>query len=55
MANIVPEEWKKILLFAEYREGYKKVFFYYFPETGDKPIYSLDILDLFTIDEDEFE
>lgn len=55
LANIVPEEWKKILLYAEYREGYKKVFFYYFPETGDKPIYSLDISDLFTIDEDEFE
>lgn len=55
LVNIVPEEWKKILLYAEYREGYKKVYFYYFPETGDKPIYSLDIVDLFTIDEDELE
>lgn len=55
LVNIVPEEWEKILLYAEYREGYKKVFFYYYPKTGVKPVYSLDITDTFNIDEDQFD
>lgn len=55
LVNIVPEEWKKIFLYAEYREGYKKVFFYYYPESGVKPVYSLDITDLFNMNEDEFD
>lgn len=55
LVNIVPEEWKKIFLYAEYREGYKKVFFYYYPIRGVKPVYSLDITDLYNIDEDEFD
>ncbi len=55
LVNIVPEAWNKIFLYAEYREGYKKVFFYYYPESGVKPVYSLDITDLFNINEDEFD
>lgn len=55
LVNIVPEEWKKIFLYAEYREGYKKVFFYYYPEIGVKPVYNLDIMDLFNMNEDEFD
>ena len=27
LVNIIPEEWKKIFLYAEYREGYKRCFF----------------------------
>lgn len=55
VVKIVPEAWEKVLLYAEYREGYKKVFFYYYPETGLKPVYSLDITELFNMDEDEFD
>lgn len=55
LVNIIPEEWKKIFLYAEFREGYKKVFFYYYPETEGEPVYSLDITDLFNVDEDEFD
>lgn len=55
LVNIIPEEWEKIYLYAEMREGYKKVFFYYYPLNGDKPIYSLDITELFNISEDEFD
>ncbi|ALA53236.1 MULTISPECIES: immunity protein YezG family protein [Shouchella] len=54
LVNIVPEEWKQILLYAEYREGYKKIFFYYYPETRIKPVYSLDITDLFHMNEDKY-
>lgn len=55
LVNIIPEEWKEIYLYAEFREGYKKVFFYYYPDTGVEPVYSLDITDLFNISEDEFD
>lgn len=55
LVDMIPEEWDKIYLYAEYREGYKKVFFYYYPENKSKPIYSLDIIDIFNIDEDDFD
>ncbi|PAD34260.1 immunity protein YezG family protein, partial [Terribacillus saccharophilus] len=55
LVDMIPEEWAKIYLYAEYREGYKKVFFYYYPENKSKPIYSLDIIDIFNIDEDDFD
>ncbi|MFD1781580.1 immunity protein YezG family protein [Fredinandcohnia salidurans] len=34
LAKIVPQEWKKILLYAEYREGNKNVFFYLVNQKG---------------------
>ena len=55
LVNIIPEEWSQIFLYAEYREGYKKVFFYYYTQSQKKPIYSLDIIDSFDISEEEFE
>ncbi|WP_084256207.1 immunity protein YezG family protein [Anoxybacteroides amylolyticum] len=45
---MIPEKWKKILLYAEFREGYKKIFFYYYPMDREEPVYSLDIPDLYT-------
>ena len=55
LVSIIPEEWKRVLLYAEFREDYKKVFFYYYPEIGEEPVYSLDITELFNVNEDEFE
>ncbi|WP_010531720.1 immunity protein YezG family protein [Lentibacillus jeotgali] len=55
LVNIIPEQWKKLYLYAEIREGYKKVYFYYYPENGNNPVYSLDIIDLFNMDEDMFD
>ena len=55
LVNIVPEEWEKILLYAEFREGYKKVFFYYYTQSRKKPVYGLDIAEIFNISEDDFD
>ncbi|MFJ5769804.1 immunity protein YezG family protein [Psychrobacillus sp. NPDC093180] len=55
LVNIIQEDWNQIYLYAEFREGYKKVFFYYYPENGGEPVYSLNIPDLFNVDEDEFD
>ncbi|MEK4534215.1 immunity protein YezG family protein [Peribacillus sp. FSL K6-1552] len=38
LVNIIPVDWKQIFLYAEFREGYKKVFFYYYPETGGEQV-----------------
>jgi uncharacterized protein (TIGR01741 family) len=55
LVNIVPEEWEKFFLYAEFREGYKKVFFYYYTQSRKKPVYSLDITEIFNISEDDFD
>lgn len=55
LTTIIPEEWEKVYVYAEMREGYKRVFFYYFPKGRKEPIYSLDISDRFLLDEDEYE
>ena len=55
LVNIVPKEWGKIFLYAEIREGYKKVFFYYHTQYKEKPVYSHDITDLFNIYEDDYD
>lgn len=55
LVNMIPEEWDKILVYAEIREDYKKVFFYYYTQLREKPVYSLDIPEAFDISEDEFD
>ncbi|WP_312422434.1 immunity protein YezG family protein [Anaerospora hongkongensis] len=52
--KMVPEEWEKIHLYAEVREGYASVFFYYYLVGGITPIHSLDITDRFIVDDDYF-
>ena len=55
LINIIPEDWEKIYLYAEIREGYEKVFFYYYPEKSNFAVYSLDITDKYNIDKRQFD
>ncbi|KAA9002082.1 DUF600 family protein [Paenibacillus spiritus] len=48
--SMIPEDWDRVSLYAEVREGFSQVFFYYYPIGSDKPIYSLDILDISSVD-----
>ena len=50
LVEMIPEEWEKILLYAEVREGFSQVYFFYYPVDQKKPVYSLDIVDVFNID-----
>lgn len=50
LVEMIPEEWEKILLYAEVREGFSQVFYYYYPVNQEQPVYSLDIVDMFNID-----
>nr|WP_255711598.1 immunity protein YezG family protein [Pelosinus baikalensis] len=55
LINIIPEDWEKIYLYAEIRDGYEKVFFYYYPKGSNSAIYSLDITDKYNIDKKQFD
>lgn len=50
LVNMIPEDWEKVFLYSEVREGFSQVYFYYYPRESLKPIYSLDIPDIFEID-----
>ncbi len=50
LVEMIPEEWEKILLYAEVREGFSQIYFYYYPINQKQPVYSLDIVDVFNID-----
>ena len=55
LLNMIPEEWDKVLVYSEVREGYERMYFYYYPKNELNPIYSLDIVDNFDVDEDVLE
>jgi uncharacterized protein (TIGR01741 family) len=54
IVNMIPEEWDKVLLYSEIRDGYSRVFFYYYPQGTVSPTYSLDITDKFQINKTQF-
>lgn len=52
--EMIPEDWEKILIYAEVSEGATEVFFYYYPE-GKEPVYCFNISNIFEIDEEKFD
>lgn len=59
IANVIietiPDEWNKIYAYAEVREGYSQVYFYYYSTNKSQLIYSLDIVDIFKVDKKIFK
>jgi uncharacterized protein (TIGR01741 family) len=53
--DMIPEEWSKVYLYSEMEAEGGCIFFHYYPITDGKPVYSLNIPELFHVDEDEFE
>ncbi|MBN2909202.1 antitoxin YezG family protein [Polycladomyces sp. WAk] len=53
--EMIPEEWMKVYLYGEVMEGVQRTFFYYFPKASKEPVYFLDIIELFEVNEEEFE
>jgi uncharacterized protein (TIGR01741 family) len=49
----IPEEWDKVYMYGEVNEHMQNAFFYYYPSNSDKPVYSLDIPELFEIPENK--
>ncbi|WP_147536265.1 antitoxin YezG family protein [Bacillus marasmi] len=54
VVETIPEEWSKVYLHGEVVEGSQTAYFYYYPERSDKPIYSHEITELFTVNELEY-
>lgn len=52
--DMIPEDWEKVLLYAEMREGYGQVFFYFYPLGSNTPVYSLDIEDQYDVDSQNY-
>jgi uncharacterized protein (TIGR01741 family) len=55
LVDIIPEDWENIVLYAEFGDKYRQVFFYYYPNGSNKPIYSLDITDKFNINQKQYD
>lgn len=53
--EIIPEEWSKVLIYAEVQEDVSKVGFYYYPEREGNPVFVLEIPELFEVDEDHID
>lgn len=43
IVEMIPEDWSRVLLYAQVNEESAIVFFYYYPQGSDTPEYSLDI------------
>ncbi|WP_353853653.1 antitoxin YezG family protein [Bacillus sp. Bos-x628] len=55
VVGTIPDEWSKVYLYGEVVEGSQTAYFYYYPEDNDdKPIYSHEITELFTVSELEY-
>ncbi|MFC7393456.1 antitoxin YezG family protein [Scopulibacillus cellulosilyticus] len=53
--DIIPENWDKVYLYAEINEDGGRVFFYYYPINDKVPVYSLDIINRFSVEKSEFD
>ncbi|WP_257350208.1 antitoxin YezG family protein [Pseudalkalibacillus decolorationis] len=53
--DMIPEAWGKIALFAEFRSDLKRIFFYYIPSGKTDPVYNLNVPDLYSINEEEYQ
>lgn len=52
--DTIPEEWDKVYLYGEVIEGAQTSYFYYFPKGSEQPIYSEDIIEHYTVSEEEY-
>lgn len=55
ITKMIPEKWSKVYLFCAKEEDTQQSFFYYYPTTNDKPVYSLDIPEMFEMNDDQYE
>ncbi|QXE01506.1 antitoxin YezG family protein [Terribacillus sp. DMT04] len=54
IVETIPETWSKVYLYGEVVEGSQTAYFYYYPDRSDKPVYSHEITELFSVIEQEY-
>ncbi len=55
LQSMIPGAWIKIHLYAEVWKGSRQVYFYFYPDGKSEPIYSLDIIKKYNVDEEAIE
>lgn len=51
--DMIPEEWGKLVLYYENVNDSSTIYYYYYPLNSDKPVYWLDVNNIFIIDNKE--
>lgn len=51
--SMIPEQWRKVIIYAEVAEGSQNTYFYYYPNSGE-PVYSHDIPENFEVNESKY-
>lgn len=54
IVDTIPEDWSKVYLYGEVGEGSQTAYYYYYPIDSDKPVYSHEITELFTVSEQKY-
>ena len=55
LVAMIPENWKNIFLYAEIEGACRQMFFYYYPKWREAPVYSMDMKEMFGLDEVEMD
>lgn len=55
IVGMIPEDWGRVLLYAQVCEESAIVYFYYYPEGRETPEYSLDIAGKWDVDPAEYD
>lgn len=50
----IPEEWSKVLMYGEISDGTGTAFFFYYNPNSELPIYSHDIPEIYSLNEEEY-
>lgn len=53
--DILPQEWKKVVFYAEVTDDSYEMFYYVFTSESNKPIQCYDLPDLYEIDENKID
>lgn len=51
----IPEEWSKVLMYGEIADGTGTAFFFYYNPNSELPIYSHDISEIYSLNEEEYD
>ncbi|MGG3401625.1 hypothetical protein BKK39_16525 [Bacillus cereus] len=52
--SIIPVGWKEVYLYAEIDDFSNETFFYFYPNNGSEPIYSLEISKIYNLEKDQY-
>ncbi|TKI59768.1 DUF600 family protein [Lysinibacillus mangiferihumi] len=55
VVETIPEAWSKVYVYGEINEDVRTAFFFYYPESSEKPMHSHDIPSVFGVEKEEYK